>query len=188
MALSGSDSGAFDRFLHWLSRDRRLAVQQFEEIKKKLRKYFVRKSCADADLDELVDRTNDRVLMIEDRWQQYQSPLALCCGVARNVWREYNRQKKPEPIGDRDFPSPPKPGPDLEKKLKCLEGCMAKLPEISRDLITRLYKAQKPDKHAIKSQLAAEHGGSGNLRTKACRIRAQLRTCVTTCVAQGKIN
>lgn len=185
---SSDDSGSFDRFLQWLSPDREEAAIRYDEIRKKLNRYFILKNVCDIDRDPLFDLTIERVLKIEDRWPLYQSPVALCIGVSKNVLREYRKKRPSEDIKDFDIPSPPGPDPDHEKKLTCLESCVAKLPEISRDLIMRLYRVEKQNKAAIMSQLAAEHGGISNLRVKAFRIRAQLRPCIAACMGQASVN
>ncbi|HEY6349957.1 MAG TPA: hypothetical protein VI636_11160 [Candidatus Angelobacter sp.] len=173
---------AFNKFLLWLDADRDVAGTKYEEIRNKLVRYFVHKGCEDP--DELFGITIDRVAVILARDNNYSNPLALCFGVARNVWLEYQKKPIPDQL-DEDFEIQ---APELddsdshEQKLKCLETCLDKLPGADRTLISRYHGAEGRDKIETRKQLAAEQGGNNVLRIRTFRIRAKLHTCVEECL------
>ena len=86
MTAPGPDRTPFEKFLHWLSEDTEMAAKKFEEIRKKVVRFFIHKGWRDP--DTLFDITIDRVVKIVDRGDQYSSPLALFIGLAVNIDRE----------------------------------------------------------------------------------------------------
>src|SRR5690242_2562321 len=117
---------AFGKFLEWLSPNREAAARQYLEIRKTLVQLFVWRGCAHS--EELADTTLDRSAMIFYRGpEKYASPMALCSGVARNVWFEYLREVKPDPL-DIDVPSFDKDDSRLrEHAANCLGNCVDRL-------------------------------------------------------------
>jgi DNA-directed RNA polymerase specialized sigma24 family protein len=184
MASSSSGSGPYDRFLSWLSPDFEQALKEEKLIRKRLTRYFALKGCPEVDRDRLTGETIDTVLKIEDRWNQYKDPLALCVGVARNVWRQYLRQPKTEPI--MIDPPIPVPDPDHEEQLQCLEKCLAELPEDERQLLTQYFHGEGRERIETRRRLAEEQGGSGNLRLTVFRIKAKVRARMFDCLGMIK--
>lgn len=175
----------FREFLSWLSSDESTAAREYLSIRKSLVAFFVRKGCAHS--EELADRTLDRVVVIAHaNPSKYSRPMALCCGVARNVWLEYLREAAPEPLEIDRFAAPETGHNEFKDcEIECLESCLRKLPAHDRDLITRYHQFQGARKIGARKVLAEELGGLNKLRITAYRIRTRLHACVSGCVQQA---
>lgn len=185
-AQPASGAGAFEKFLLWLATDRDLALKRYDEIRKKIVKFFVRKGCADP--EEMFAETRDRVTKIIGAGGEYPNADALFYSVANNVWRESLRNPKFEPLP----PDPPIPAiPNNETKeleAHCLDTCLTRLPDGERDLISLYYQGKGRNKIEARKRLAADHGGENTLRIKTFRIRSRLRACMDHCMNQTGVN
>jgi DNA-directed RNA polymerase specialized sigma24 family protein len=186
-AQSDPRLGPFERFLLWLSPDRDLAIRKHDEIMKKIRKYFVRKGCIES--EELTSEVRDRVIRIIDSGQDYPNQDALFYSVASKVWQEYLRKPRPEPLPADDLlPISNQETEEKELQARCLELCLAQLPDGESDLIRRYYHARGLENIAVRKTLAAECGGENTLRVKAFRIRLKLRSSIEECISRGRVN
>jgi DNA-directed RNA polymerase specialized sigma24 family protein len=169
---------AFENLLSWLSPDREQAAHKYEETRTKLIKFFTWRGCPHP--EDLTDKTINRVIKaMEFKASQYSGePVRFFYGVAKNVYLEFLREKtiSPEdivvfePVGS-------------EQDFRCLESCMASLPEDSRKLISAYYDYDGPEKSKFRQTLADTLGiGLNPLRIKAFRIRNMLRDCVFSCI------
>ncbi len=177
----------FGNLLQWLSRDTETSTKIFLEICKDLRKWFVRKGSAHA--EELVDQTVDRVAKIVSREpDKYPSRMGLFYSVARKVWLEYFRKELPQDEFDPERVSGSLPDPEEWDFKECEEKCMREgldnLPERERHLITQYFSFRGQEKIVVRKHLAEGHGGLGNLRTKACRIRIRLNEDLDDCIGE----
>ena len=171
---------AFGKFLRWLSDNDELAVREYQSIRTKLVRYFVHKGCSDP--DDLFDKTVDVVVGKIDTLEEHPSPLAYCFGVAKNIWRQDLRKRKPASLEER-FALPIYPDPEIhEQELKCLERCLDQLSPGDRDVVVRYHQGQGQDKIATRRHLADGLGGVNALRIRMCRIRKDLRVCVAACL------
>jgi hypothetical protein len=175
---------SFGKFLRWLSPDDELAVQEYQSIRRRLVRYFVHKGCPDP--DELFDQTVDIMVgKIDAIVERPASPLAYCYGVAKNVWRQKMREHKLT-ILDEDPVAPEASDSGMyEQELQCLDHCVDQLSPSDRDVITRYHHGQGRDKIESRRSLANGLGGINALRIRVCRIRKDLRTCVTACVKRS---
>lgn len=174
---------AFDRLLHWLNPDRDLAGVKYETIRLRIIKIFTCRGCNAA--EELADETINRVtLKLEGLTDTYVGEPALYFyGVANNVFLEYLR-KRPAPKS----PAPPEPSDDVEREYDCLQGCMQKLSENSRELVLLYYQDNKRAKIDHRKELADRLGIAMNaLRIRAHRIRKTLQGCVEQCLERGAV-
>jgi DNA-directed RNA polymerase specialized sigma24 family protein len=174
----------YEKFLIWLSPDRELALRKYNEIMRKIAKYFIRKGCHES--EDLASETQDRVIKIIDASPKYPNPDALFYSVANKIWKEYRRRPKPEQLGADDLVQiPSHSNSDAEeRKAVCLERCLSQLPAADRDLITRYYLTHGSGNLEARSRLIAEYGGQNTLRVKAFRIRMKLRACIEACMAK----
>jgi hypothetical protein len=179
---------AFSSFLSWLSPDQAQAAAKYLDLRKETVKLFIRKGCAHA--DELADRTLDRVVTIAYLEPgKYPSAVSLCCGVARNVWLEYLREKVHETLEEDGFAAPQLLDAEFsEHEVQCLSFCLDKLQARERDLIVRYHEFQGRKKIEARKELANAHGGLNKVRIQAHRIRLRLHDCVTDCAQRSKYN
>ena len=185
MSSPGPPQGSFDKFLRWLSEDPEIAAKKYEEIRKKIVRFFVHRGWPDP--DTLFDITADRVVKIVDRGDVYSTPLALFIGVGTKIDLEERKKPVAGPIGDKDFPAL-EPDHDIalhERRLVCMEWCVDQLPENDRKLTIKYHEGKGRARIDARRQLAGEHGGSNSLRIKVFRICARLRTCVNDCLAKA---
>lgn len=178
----------FASFLSWLSPDPERAAREYLDIRKTLIKFFVRKGCGHA--EELTDRTLDRVgLIVHHEPEKYPTPISLCCGVGRRVWLEYLRESTPERLEDEDIPGPAQPEEEFtDDEVQCLGRCLDQLSPRDRELITQYHQFQGRQKVENRKQLAQIYGGLNKLRITACRIRARLHDCISSCVQGLALN
>jgi DNA-directed RNA polymerase specialized sigma24 family protein len=174
---------AFGKFLRWLSENDEKAVLEYQSIRAKLVRYFVHKGCSDP--DNLFDKTIDVVVAKIDTLEGYSSPLAYCFGVAKNIWRQDLRERKPASL-EENVAMAINPVPQIhEQELKCLEHCIDKLSPSDRDVLIPYHQGKGRDKIELRKQLANNLGGMNALRIRMCRIRRNLRLCVAACLDQS---
>lgn len=174
------DREAFDNFLRWLDPDRDEAGRKYEEIRRKLIRFFTCRGCCDP--EGLTDETITRVIRkIQSKTAEYKGePIAFFYAVGKNVYREEGRTRPPSLEDLLIFE-----GTNREIELDCLGSCMETISQNNRQLISRYYQQEGRDKINARQLLAGELGLEINaLRIQACRIRKTLRDCVLNCVAQ----
>jgi len=179
---------AFASFLFWLSPDQAQAARKYLELRQEMVKLFVRRGCAHA--DELADRTLDRVATIAHLEPgKYSSAISLCCGVARNVWLEYLREKVHETLEEHNIATPQLLDQEFsEHEVGCLSYCLEQLSMRDRDLIVKYHQFQGREKIEMRRQMANAYGGLNKLRIASYRIRLRLHDCVTGCVQRSAYN
>ena len=182
---------AFDSLLDWLHSDREQAGQKYEEIRRRLMKFFEWHGCpypadqTDQTINRVASKIGEGVEVLAT------SPYIYFSGVARNVLKEYWRCPEREmiPIEEVGYVKDNK-GIDIESKkiqmenkFECLEYCLQNLPYAQRELITEYYKEEEQSKIKIRKKLAERLGIPLNaLRIRACRIRENLEQCITNCL------
>jgi DNA-directed RNA polymerase specialized sigma24 family protein len=168
----------FDRLLHWLDPDGERAGIIYEKIRWRLITILAARGCRTPEdlADETIDRVARRVIEIRDTYTGDKANYFL--GVMNNVHHEY--LKRPEPPA-AFLPNDTNEG--KEQVHACLEKCLARLTEHSRQLIERYYAGEKRAKIDLRERIALELGISINtLRLRALRIREKLQTCIEQCL------
>jgi hypothetical protein len=175
---------AFASFLCWLSSSPEQAAREYLGIRSKLVRFFVHKGCAHD--EELADQTLDRAtIIVHNEPGKYNNPIALCCGVGRNIWLEYVRKEAPATLELNDVSAPPSHPADFsEQEATCLGSCLERLSARDRDLITQYHQFQGSEKIEKRKQMAEVYGGLNKLRITAHRIRVRLHDCIAGCVRQ----
>lgn len=166
----------FDQLLNWLDRNRELAGQRYELIRKRLVKIFVCNGSKDP--EGLADQTINRVArkVPEIAGNYVGDPAHYFCGVAANIFRESLRRDR---IPAVQHPIPQPPDERYEHAYIRLETCMEELTAQERRLVVTYYEHDRHAKIDHRRRLAEEMGMSVNaLRIRACRIRANLMKCV----------
>jgi DNA-directed RNA polymerase specialized sigma24 family protein len=187
---------AFAHLLTQLDPDRERAAEKYEELRRKLMKFFKWRGCLQ--FEELADRTIDLVArkLGEGAELQAASPSALFYGVAINLLREHWRKSAHEPGLLDDKLELENPAGDPEKireqeealqeretRLVCLRQCLRQLPSESVYLIKQYYSEGDVLNKEQRKQIAQRLNLSATaLRSRAFRIRGELEQCVNNCL------
>lgn len=178
---------AFERLLSWLDPDRERAGERYEEIRAGLIGRFSRLGCVEA--EDLANRTLDRVAQtlpkVINSYQGRREPYVN--SVAHYIHLEYLKRPLVVPLPENDLPHPNSQGkPDsLDDELldACMSRCMLRLPPSSREMILHYYHGERQAKIRRRKELAERLGiRVENLRLRAQRVRADLKTCILNCV------
>lgn len=176
---------AFDRFLCLLDIDRDRAGQKYESVRLRLVKYFQWSGALEPDIE--ADETITRVTRKIEEGANVYNLNAYIQGVAKLVKAESlrNPNRKHLVIEDAyDLTVTIQEEPDKSERRKCLDRCLDKLPDESREIIITYYENEKGIRIECRKQLAAKLGVTQNaLRINAHRIRMGLETCVRKCLA-----
>lgn len=173
---------AFDALLDWLHPDREQAAQEYENIRRRLIRFFLGRGCAVA--EELADETINRVTVKVPELTQYEGDKALYFyRVADFVYREWIKERSKWESEPREFVGP-RPNPDDdEKKDECLKRCLAELSDENCTLFLEFNDKEKRAKIEHRKTLAIQCGITVNaLRIRAHRIRIRLKQCITQCL------
>jgi len=176
---------SLEKLLDWLDPDRDEAWKKFQQHKKRLAGFFTWRGCHIP--EDLADKTIDRVSkkVASGAVGQSVNRTAYCLGVAKNVLHEYWRDVNPASV-TVDIPAP-SPEPDWkERELACLDGCLDRLSQHDRDLVTRYHQYGGREKIRARKELADGEGGPNALRIKVFRIRNALRDCFFACIQQDE--
>jgi RNA polymerase sigma factor (sigma-70 family) len=193
---AGLTQASFDHLLSCLGPDHESAAGAYLELRRALFTYFAVRGAADA--DHLADETFDRVArrLSEGRSIFTASPANYFYGVARNVWRESLAKAEvitqaPDEVASRLI-SPPTPHELMlesleagvsERRLACLEECLARLPAEDRDLVIGYYSDIGGAKVENRKALASRLGISlDSLRHRVARLRIKLGSCIEQCM------
>lgn len=191
---SSLTSEAFKGLLDWLDEGTSSDGRMYLEMRRRLVAYFDRKSCPTP--DELADETLNRVArrLEEEGALEGDTPARYCYIVARFVFMEHLRERQKDDALSNDLRQRSRAevhttpefddGQKLrEQRLRCLEQCLSKLKDASREIIARYYAGKARVKIDNRRALAEELGITMNaLSIRACRIRDKLEACVRGCV------
>lgn len=182
---------AFDRLLLELDPDRERAGERYEQIRQKLSKFFQWRGCEAP--EDLVDLTMDRVAkkVGEGADIHTRDVYLFFHGFAVNVLREHWKNKQKAEVKSLDeLPVPPEAAENLndaaerEQQLECLDGCVHKLPPQQLKLVTEYHQGEGGVKIARRNELAKQLNIPLNaLRIRVYRIRGELESCVSACLA-----
>jgi DNA-directed RNA polymerase specialized sigma24 family protein len=183
----------FEGLLQRLDCDRDRAGARYEEIRRKLIRFFLWRYCRDA--ESLVDETLDRVAgkLAEDR-ATIRNITAFVWGVARNVRQEaVRRDARTVPLPDFSLddglfagawtPADPPGHAGDQERIRCLRKCIQSLSEGDRRLLVtyHLTGGRRADE---RRRLAQEIGiTQGALRIRATRLRFKLAELMSRSLA-----
>jgi DNA-directed RNA polymerase specialized sigma24 family protein len=176
---------AFDGFLAALDRDREKAGEKYEHIRLKLLKYFqwCGSEVPDIDTDETINRVTRRI----SEGQDVYNINGYIYGVAKLVHAESLKWRKRRLALEEGSFTEISSTVEVEiaNYQECLEGCLERLSEEDREVITEYYRYKKIEKIGGRKRLAARLGISLNtLRVKMHRQRINLEACVEKCLAR----
>ena len=86
-------ASSFAKLLEWLGPDRDQSAARYEEIRRKIIRFFICRGCVES--EDLTDVTIDRVTRVVDRssFQYVGNPILYFYGVAKKVHLEHLRQQ-----------------------------------------------------------------------------------------------
>ena len=177
----GPTPESFAILLEWLDLNQDQAAEQYEKIRQRLIRSFIRAGCAD-DAEHLADEVFDRVarkLLEKTVPNPFIGEKAnYFRGFVNNVCHEHLRRRKRQEV------TPPVPSfDDLEIETACLDECITTLEEPDRKLVIQYYRFDKTAKIEYRRRLAKEFGLSlAGLRTRRHRICHQLKPCIEKCL------
>src|SRR6185436_10253645 len=130
----------FDQLLDWLSPDLEQAAQEYENIRRRLIKYFICRGWPEPEdaTDLTINRVSKKVAEIKDTYVGPRAPYFYA--VAHLILKELSR---PRPVA----PPPPPPSEEdqdeREQRHKCLDECMSVLSKESREIVMQYYQFDK---------------------------------------------
>lgn len=187
--VAASSPSGLDRLLAALDPVRDQAADKLVLLRRKLLKYFAwnRAPFPDELADEVLDRVARRLQ--EGETIRNGEPGAYVYGFARNVLRE--SRSRPRLVRGPDDLLAPAPAAEqqiAERRSRCLDACLARLPEESRRLLLAYYRGDTgAERIASRRALAAEqHATPGTLRLRMHRLRGEIQGCVRSCLAEAR--
>ena len=183
----GLTAEAFEKLLGCLDPNRERAGHKYEDIRRRLIKYFECRRCQfpEDQADETINRVARKISDGCEIWTS--DPASYFYGVARYVLKEYWSSP------DRDFlpldslptvahtaGQPPsidslQSERSMESRLQALDHCIQELSPEDRDALLQYYQGEKGDKVRNRKNLARQLAIPVNaLRIKVHRIRKRL--------------
>jgi len=180
MSKAGPTKEAFAKLLNWLHPELEKAGEKYETIRLRLIGVLVGRGCHEA--EDLADETINVVAARID-WliQNYQGdPSPYFYGVAKNIFREYDKKRKRPPPA----PPPPPDVTEIERECACLERCLkVQLTAIEQRVVLLYHEKMRREKIIQRRQLAEELGISINaLRIRVHHLHLKLRPCIEQCL------
>jgi DNA-directed RNA polymerase specialized sigma24 family protein len=175
----------FDLLMTAFASDLDEAGRKYERIRRSLLIFF--RSRGGRDPESLADMTFDRVAgkLAEGAVITSDDPAHYILGVARFVLLESQKRPSAVPIEGSVEPRSPVPSVDevsRERDDRCLQMCLQQVVPNQRELIVEYYVGREREKIDHREAIAARLGISVNaLRIRMCRLRDQLRECVSKC-------
>jgi len=175
---------AFDALLNWLDTDREQAALEYLRIRGKLIRIFLGRGCPAA--EELADEAINRVTVRVPELADYQGDKALYFyRAAHFVYLEWVKKQKRMEDQTNILVDHSESRDEEELKDRCLQRCLAELPEDKQTLFLEFNRQEKRAKIEHRKTMANEQGITINaLRIKVHRIRQQLKQCMTKCLEE----
>ncbi len=172
---------SLDALLSWLDPRRDEAAREYEEIRRRLIRFFAGRGCCEP--EDLADVAINRVAVrLKDIAASYDGDrVRYFHGVANKVHLEYLRRPRPS------VPPPlPPDHEEEERECECLEYCLGQLSPGNRELFVEYFRYDKRAKTERRKRLAEELGIALNaLRIRAHRLRALVLKCMLECLEQA---
>lgn len=179
---------SFDKFLKLLDTDRNEAGIKYENLRRRLIKFFEWRNCEIP--EELSDTVFDRILRKISEGEEIQNVTAYSATIAQFVFKEYLRSNERQNQLIEDAPEIQNikaNEQNLEderssRRLACFDKCLKEFSEENRKFIIAYYDTDEPTMINSRKRLAEEMNSSLNtLRIKACRLKAKLEDCTVNC-------
>ena len=184
----------FERLLDHLHPDRDTAGRTYEQLRRRLVRFFEGRRCAFP--EQHADESLNRVARKLDAGETIQDVSTYVIGIARMVVKEVARAASKEiaaqaALRGPDYAQlhPDSASLEASQLLDCLHVCLDQLAQLDRDLIVQYYQNDKGARISNRKDLATKLGVEMNaLRIRAFRIRAGLERCVERCAGAAPRN
>ena len=168
---------SLDALLGSLDPDREKAGVRYEEIRRRLLRFFAWRGCAAP--EELADETINRVArQLAGGLSLHADPYAYFCGVARLVNLEtVRRDAREQKALDAQARTPPEPEDDTDPRLDHLRHCLQLLSASQQTLVLRYHQGEQriQDRKHLCRELGIEMNA---LRIRVHRLRRRIETCI----------
>ncbi|HEV8578212.1 MAG TPA: hypothetical protein VGX68_03940 [Thermoanaerobaculia bacterium] len=177
--------GALALLLERLGRDVETAAQRYEELRRRLVRYFEWNGSNAP--EEHADRVFDRLMRRLEQGEKIERVEAYAHGVARLVLLESRREEEARSTAVRDVLAPARPmwaapkedSAKYEQRLFALRRGLSQLPLVERELVLAYYRDEGEGRMAKRRKLAAQLDVPAHvLRARVHRIRLKLERCL----------
>jgi DNA-directed RNA polymerase specialized sigma24 family protein len=177
---------ALTRLLHSLDADPERAALRYEEIRRKLSRFFEWRGCAPA--EEHADEVLDRVARRLDEGLTIVNIGAYCYGIARMLLHEVAARVERQRTAVAQLATAA-PSETDDGEMACLDRCLEELDAPSRALILEYYEGERRGRQTHRREMADRMGiGPNALRIRLHRIRRTLEGCLVRCLADRETN
>lgn len=177
---------SFNQLLAQLSPDRDEAAKRYEDLRRRLIKFFAWRRVPDCEeqADEVLNRISRKVA---EKTAVQGTMESFALGIAQFVYRE--SLKKPRAVNlNPAWVAAPAPNLQIETESACLERCLDALGPQSRRWVEVFYQERGRAGTRLRESLAAELGIDINaLRVRLHRIRAKLEACLQQCLSRNEM-
>ncbi len=176
---------SFDLFLSWLSEDREVAGQKYEDIRRRLIYILECRKCTQPEevADEALNRFIRRLPELIHTYKGDPFPYILV--IARNVQHE-KEKKQPLPLPENldEVPAEQVETDEVNERVHdCLDQCLRKLEPKSRELLIDYYQNDRQAKIDFRKKLAKQLGiGKNAFRLRVHRLRHSVHSCMNSCL------
>jgi DNA-directed RNA polymerase specialized sigma24 family protein len=177
---------SFARLLRSFDADPDRAAQRYEEMRRKLSRFFEWRGCSPA--EEHADEVLDRVARRLDEGLQILNVAAYCYGIARLLLHEVAARLERQRTALGELAKVPE-AESRDAEMTCLERCLGEIDAEARSLILEYYEGERRDRQAHRREMAERLGIAPNaLRIRLHRIRRSLEGCLMGCLGRGETN
>lgn len=194
---NNNNNDLFDR----LSDNPHEALQIYQRIYRELLYFFARRAVDSPDdlASETIKRVIENLATGKAIVFHKGDEKAYFFGFAKNVLREFHRQRPPfTPIDEvLEYIGADTAAPGMvtriqkQREMKCVRQCFAELPKEEQNLLEAYYETptDEPSVEAARKRLADAFGITPNaLKLRAARIRKKLAACKNHCMQQAKLH
>jgi DNA-directed RNA polymerase specialized sigma24 family protein len=181
---SDSRNTQFDRLLQHLHPERDGAGEVYEDMRRRLNKFFQWNHCSPAEdlTDAVLDRVAEKLAS-----EEIHNIIAFAWGVARNLAHEFH--KRPITISMEDLPPSQHPHTghtevqlihdrEAERRLECLRQCIQELSSADCALFLE-YPYYKGDDRILAALADRMQLSVQALQARAHRLKARVKECVS---------
>ncbi|MEZ5428135.1 MAG: hypothetical protein R2747_17820 [Pyrinomonadaceae bacterium] len=177
----------FEEFLKLLDPDRERAAGRYIALRERVEKFFEWRDCEMP--EELADTVFDRVAKKIGGGEKIENAEAYCVSVAKFVLLENRREVlRREELDedslktDREADRETSAAEDEDKKLKCLDQCLAGFSAEKRKLLIDYFDTDEETMIPARQRLSKKLGINLNsLRIRVCRLKSKLEKCTRDC-------